>query len=135
MGRVCLGRESSGHPSKTTANCFGRFSGCLVGARVRGACSGRSAHATVEAQNKAINLGRGWVRRSGRRGERNHYERVGADSVAPCHDTITGRQSHRGTESIAIAGQSAAKQTLTKDSCGSTSDIALSIRHEPYDRT
>ena len=104
MGRVCLGRESSGHPSKTTANCFGRFSGCLVGARVRRACSGRSAHATVEAQNKAINLGRSWVRRSGRRGERDYSERVGAHGVAAGRDIVAARQSHRGTESIGIAG-------------------------------
>jgi hypothetical protein len=118
MGRVCLGRESSGHPSKTTANCFGRFSGCLVGARVRGACSGRSAHATVEAQSKAINLGRRWVRRSGRNGERNYSKRVGADSVAPCHDTITGRQSHRGTESIALPVRVQQSRRLPRTAAG-----------------
>jgi len=104
MGRVCLGRESSGHPSNTAANCFGRFSSCLVGARVCGAYSGRSAYATMEAPNKAINLGRGWVRRSERRGKRDHSERAGADRVATGHDAVAGRQSHRRTEFIAIAG-------------------------------
>jgi hypothetical protein len=50
----------------------------------------------MEAPNKAINLGRGWVRRSGRRGERDHSERMGTDSVATGHDTDAGRQSLRG---------------------------------------
>jgi hypothetical protein len=58
----------------------------------------------MEAQNKAIDLGRGWVRRSGRRGKCDHSERMGADSVATGHDTVADRQSHRGTESVAIAG-------------------------------
>ena len=113
LGRVRLGRKSSGYAPKTTANCFGCISACLVGACVRGACSSRPAPATLEAENKAMDLGRRWVRRAWSRRKRDHSEHVGTDCLATGHDIAVGCQSYCGTESIAITGYGAAKLLVT----------------------